>query len=302
MRYKRLIACFLLLALFCGCSRRQTTPAGETKLSFYYKRADAGEDSFSDPTGALEEKQVTLGGDVSAQEVLNAYLEAPDGEGLLSLFPEGTACLGAKLQNGVLVLDMNEAYASLTGFARTLAAAGLTMTLTQLEDVQTVEIRTSFGAQLGKASTRWTQDSFLMQDMSWLYPERTVQLYFAGTNGKLQPEKRAVSYETPDDLPRNALQALLDGPESEQLQRAVPSGTQILDLRVTGTLCTLVLSDDFSACDTDAQTAALAVRSVVATLCGLSEIEQVQLQLANGEDLTYCHIGQPLRPEWTWYN
>ena len=299
---RKILAILLLLALLCGCGA-QTIPAGENQLTFYYRRADgASEESYGSETGALAEKQVTLGGDLSVEEVLAAYLPAPEDEGLVSLFPDGTACTGTKLQKGILTLEMNEVYATLTGYARTMAAAGLTMTLTQLGTVDAVQIRTPSGALLGKASMRWTRESFLLQDTSWLYPERTVQLYFAGTNGRLQAEKRAISYESPEDLPENTLQALLSGAENEQLQTPVPAGTRILDVRVTGTLCTVVLSEEFSACDTGRESASLAVHSVVATLCALSEIEQVQLQLQSGEDLVYCSIAQPLKPEWSWYN
>ena len=299
---RKILAILLLLALLCGCGA-QTIPAGENQLTFYYRRADgASEESYGSETGALAEKQVTLGGDLSVEEVLAAYLPAPEDEGLVSLFPDGTACTGTKLQKGILTLEMNEAYATLTGYARTMAAAGLTMTLTQLGTVDAVQIRTPSGTLLGRASTRWTRESFLLQDTSWLYPERTVQLYFAGTNGRLQAEKRAISYESPEDLPENTLQALLSGAENEQLQTLVPAGTRILDVRVTGTLCTVVLSEEFSTCDTGRESASLAVHSVVATLCALSEIEQVQLQLQSGEDLVYCSIAQPLKPEWSWYN
>ena len=299
---RKILAILLLLALLCGCGA-QTIPTGENQITFYYRRADgASEESYGSETGALAEKQVTLGGNLSVEEVLAAYLPAPEDEGLVSLFPDGTACTGTKLQKGILTLEMNEAYATLTGYARTMAAAGLTMTLTQLGTVDAVQIRTPSGALLGRASTRWTRESFLLQDTSWLYPERTVQLYFAGTNGRLQAEKRAISYESPEDLPENTLQALLSGAENEQLQTPVPAGTRILDVRVTGTLCTVVLSEEFSACDTGRESASLAVHSVVATLCALSEIEQVQLQLQSGEDLIYCSIAQPLKPEWSWYN
>lgn len=299
---RKILAILLLLALLCGCGA-QTIPTGENQITFYYRRADgASEESYGSETGALAEKKVTLGGDLSVEEVLAAYLPAPEDEGVVSLFPDGTACTGTKLQKGILTLEMNEAYATLTGYARTMAAAGLTMTLTQLGTVDAVQIRTPSGALLGRASTRWTRESFLQQDTSWLYPERTVQLYFAGTNGRLQAEKRAISYESPEDLPENTLQALLSGAENEQLQTPVPAGTRILDVRVTGTLCTVVLSEEFSACDTGRESASLAVHSVVATLCALSEIEQVQLQLQSGEDLVYCSIAQPLKPEWSWYN
>ena len=299
---RRILSCLLLLALLCGCTG-QRSPAEESKITFYYRRADAQNDeSYASASSALAEKEVTLGGDVRVEDVLAAYFEQPEDETLRSLFPEGTACLGAKLQNGVLVLDMNETYAALSGYERTLAAAGLTLTLTQLDGVDAVRIKTPAGALLDKPSTRWTSESFLLQDTSWLYPERTVQLYFAGANGGLQAEKRAVSYQSPEELPRNTLQALLDGPENEQLHMPVPTGTQILDIRTAGTLCTVVLSEEFSACDTDRETAEPAVHSVAATLCALNEIEQVQLQLPDGEDLTYCSIAEPLRPDGAWYN
>ena len=164
---RRILICLLLLALLCGCTG-QMLPAGKSKFTFYYRRADAQNDeSYVSASGALAEKEVTLGGDVRTEDVLAAYFEEPDDETLRSLFPEGTACLGTKLQNGVLVLDMNEAYAVLSGYERTLAAAGLTLTLTQLDGVDAVRIKTPAGALLDKPSTRWTEDTFLLQDTSW---------------------------------------------------------------------------------------------------------------------------------------
>lgn len=297
---RKALTCLLLLALLCGCAAQ--IPAGETQIDFYYRRKDAQTDeSFSSQTGALARMQVTLGGDARLEEILKRYFQTPGDADYVSLFPEGTICLGTKLQNGVLVLDMNDVYATLTGYERTLAAAGLTLTLTQLDGVDAVRIKTPGGALLDKPSTRWTVESFLLQDMSWLYPERTVQLYFVGTNGTLQTQKRAVSYQSPEDLPENTLQALLDGPDGEELQTPIPAGTQILDIRVTGALCTVVLSEDFAACDTGRTSAELAVHSIVATLCALNEIEQVQLQLQDGAELAYCSIAEPLSPERTWF-
>ena len=299
---RKILACFLLLALLCGCGA-QMVPTGENRITFYYRRADgSGVERYDSETGALAGKQAALGGDVRAEDVLAQYLLPPENEDFISLFPAGTECLGVRQQKGVLILEMNEAYASLSGYARTLAAAGLTLTLTQLSGVDAVRIKTPSGALLGQSAARLTQADFLLQDTSWLYPERTVRLYFAGTDGSLQAEKRAIAYEAPEDLPESTLRALLDGPESAQLQAAIPAGTRVLDIRVTGTLCTVVLSEEFAACDTGREAAELAVHSVAATLCGLSEIEQVQLQLQSGEDLLYCSIAQPLKPEWSWYN
>ena len=118
----------------------------------------------------------------------------------------------------------------------------------------------------------------------------------------MQTEKRAISYQNPELLPENTLLALIDGPDSAYLYDSVPSGTQVLDVSVSGSMCTVVLSEEFSACDTDVTRATLAVHSVAATLCGLNEIDQVQLQLEDGSDLSYCSIAQPLMPDASWFD
>ena len=299
---RRILALTLLLALFCGCAA-SVKPADDERVSFYYRRLDEQTDeSFESETGALAQESTTFGVDADPEKILERYLAGPEADGLTTIFPEGTSCLGTKLQSGVLILDMNEAYGALTGFERTLAAAGLTMTLTQLNGITAVQIRTSSSALLGQGSTQWTREGFVLQDTSWLYPERTVQLYFVGQNGNLQAEKRAVSYENPEQLPENALQALLDGPEEASLHTAIPAGTQILEARLTEKRCTVVLSEQFAACDTDQTSAELAVHSIAATLCDLTEVEQVQLRLADGETLRYCSIAEPLIPDSSWYN
>ena len=299
---RRVLAVALFLTLLCGCAA-SIKPVGEAKVSLYYRRLDEqADESFESETGALAQEETAFGADADPEQVLERYLAGPEAEGLTTIFPEGTSCLGTKLQAGILILDMNEAYAALTGFERTLAAAGLTLTLTQLDGVSSVQIRTSSGSLLGQSSTQWTPEAFVLQDTSWLYPERTVQLYFVGQNGNLQAEKRSVSYESPEELLEHTLQALLDGPEENALQTAVPAGTQVLEVRLAEKRCTVVLSEQFAACDTDQASAELAVHSIAATLCGLSEVEQVQLRLADGEDLRYCSIAEPLIPDRSWYN
>ena len=72
---RRILICLLLLALLCGCTG-QMLPAGKSKFTFYYRRADAQNDeSYVSASGALAEKEVTLGGDVRTEDVLAAYFE-----------------------------------------------------------------------------------------------------------------------------------------------------------------------------------------------------------------------------------
>lgn len=299
---RRMIALALFLALLTGCAG-SVQPVGDETVFLYYRRLDAQSDeSFASQSGALAEEATAFGADADPEKLLARYLAGPETDGLVTIFPEGTECLGVKKQGTTLILDMNEFYAALSGFDRTLAAAGLTLTLTQLSGVEAVSIKTPSGALLGQGNTAYRAEDFLLQDMSWLFPERTVQLYFEGPDERLQAEKRAISYQTPNELPENTLAALLHGPEDEELSACVPAGTQVLDVELDGKICTVVFSEEFAACDTGRESAELAVHSVAATLCGLSEVEGVRIRLASGEDLTYCSIAETLTPERAWYN
>lgn len=299
---RKMMALALLLALLTGCAG-SVKPVGDEKVSLYYRRLDAQSDeSFASETGALAQEATAFSADADPEKLLMRYLAGPETEGLATIFPESTKCLGVKKQGATLILDMNEFYAALSGFDRTLAAAGLTLTLTQLSGVEAVSIKTPSGALLGQGGTAYRAEDFLLQDMSWLFPERTVQLYFEGTDGRLQAEKRAISYQSPSELPENTLTALLNGPEDENLSACVPAGTQVLDVELEAKVCTVVFSEEFAACDTSRDSAEHAVHSVAATLCGLSEVEGVRIRLASGEDLTYCSIAEILTPERAWYN
>ena len=85
------------------------------------------------------------------------------------------------------------------------------------------------------------------------------------------------------------------------LTRAIPYRTQVLDLSVTNGSASVVLSDDFMGCDTSAQQAANAVRSIAATLCALDGISAVQLSIIGESGLTYYDITQPIVPQADWY-
>lgn len=300
MRKRRWLALALLLALLCACAAR---PADEeSTINLYYRRQSAqAENAFQAETGALAAETTTFAPDTAPQTLLDRYLRGPRSETLASIFPEGLGCTCAGVEDGVLTLEVSEAFSQLSGVSRTLALAGLTLTLTQLDGVEALELQAPGNALSGQNQTRWTRADFLLQDTSWQHPERVVQLYFAGQSGALCAEVRTISYLSQELLPQSALEALLQGPESQELSACIPAGSEILDISLSGTLCTVTLSMEFSACDTDRTRAALAVRSIAATLCSLSEIEQVQLVIDGVDDLQYYSIAAPLSPESSWY-
>ena len=82
--------------------------------------------------------------DPGPEELLTALLAGPAQEGLASPFPRGVSLLSwdwDEEEPGVLRLTLSEQYGALTDISLTLADYCIVLTLSQLEEVEGVEIR-----------------------------------------------------------------------------------------------------------------------------------------------------------------
>lgn len=293
MRKKQARLPLLLLAacLLCGCAasvhvRSESTP----QLQFYYctgDRTDAG-------IGALAARPASVP-DEDPAAVLQQYLTAPAEEGFS--LPDGlsSSCTFASCEDGTLTLLLDETAPD--GLPASLAAACLTLTMTQLDGVERVRLmRTQ-----RQTEATYTADQFLLYDASADQPEYAVRLYYPDRDGLLTAREAIVRTADPEQLPLLALQALVGRGVPANLSRPIPYRTQVLDLSVTNGSASVVLSEDFMSCDVSAQRAANAVRSIAATLCALGGITAVQLSVIGETGLTYYDISQPITPQADWY-
>ena len=297
----KLCALVLALLLLAGCGASVSVEKTEP-IDFYFCAAEETEQTidFERPSGALSVQTVDLGRqDLTIREILTQYL-AFCRDGGYGPFPEGLECMALTLENGVLTLTFNDAFSSLSGVDLSLAAAALTMTLTQIDGVDGVSIHGRSAILSGDWQTVFTAEDFLFQDTALVHPEYAVQLYFLDAADRLTAQRRVLSCDDRSQLPELALNALLAGPGEVGLTGVVPAGTQLADVSLEGALCTVVLSEDFAACDTDEASAQAAVRAVVLTLCSIEPVERVQLRLLGGAGLQYCAIDAPLAPEPSW--
>ena len=292
------IGCLLLaLLLLTGCAAVPEEMVNP--VNFYLLTGD--ETDGLERTGtALTAQTVDLGNcDITINEILDRYLETAS-SGAEPLFPEGLEYEDLTLENGILSVNFNDVFATLSGVDLSLAAAALTLTLTQIDGVDGVSIRSSGTILSGDWKEVFTAADFLLTDTSAVHPEYPVQLYFLNAEQKLEPQRRMLSCSDRSQLPELAMEALLAGPAGSGLKRTIPEGTQMADISVDGASCIVVLSEEFAACDADAGSAQNAVHAVVLTLCSLDAVEQVQIQLLGGTGLKYCAIDVPLAPDPAW--
>ena len=287
-------ALLLALALLTGCAPK--APVEMVNPIRFYVCAPEDEIGLERPAGALTAQTVDLGrADLTINEILARYLATAQAP-----FPEGLECTALMLEDGTLSLTFNDAFATLSGVELSLAAAALTLTLTQIEGVEKISIHCQGMILSDDWQETFTSENFLFTDTSPVHPETAVQLYFLIPGQGLNAQRRVLSYTDKTELPELAMQALLADPGGGGLTRAVPEGTKLLDLSLDNGLCTVVLSEEFSACDTDALTAENAVHAIVLTLCSLDLVDAVQVQLLGGSELQYCAIDRPLSPEPDW--
>lgn len=72
--------------------------------------------------------------------LLELVMAQPRGENLTSALPEGVSLRSWTLNNGLLTVDFSSTYGTLSGIDLTLADYSVVLTLTQLEEVETVMI------------------------------------------------------------------------------------------------------------------------------------------------------------------
>jgi spore germination protein GerM len=297
--FKRLLPALLAMLLLLGCAAKpKKTPVNP--IDFYYCRRQA---QYGGDTGALACETVDLGKkDISIGDILKLYFSGPVSKELISPFPTGLSCKSAEMDGGTAHLYLSDEYSTLTGVRLTTASACLTMTLSQISFVKKVQIRTDAGTLSEQGGESFSAADFFLKDDSAVNPEQTVTLYFADLkSGKLGAEKRTVSYTDAAKLPELALKELFAGPSKQGLSQAIPRGTELIDVSVSGSQATVVVSETFADCDTGTVSAELAVRSIAATLCALEGIDQVKISILNGQNLKYCDIQSPLAPSESWY-
>ena len=282
MKRRKCLLALLLCLLLAGCAITQTQYVNP--IRFYYNRTEV---AYNQPGGTLAyETRDLMSRQVGIDEILALYFAGPQDEALVSPFPSGTACTALSMQDGVLTLTLNDAYAQLTGAARTTAAACLTLTLTQIRTVEEVCLETPDAVSAEQRQVHYRASDFILRDASVTNPEWTATLYF---------------YRAQSDLPQLVLEQLLDGPTLQNLVSPIPRGTRCVDVTLTDGVCSVVLSEEFTACDTDEASAALAVRALAATLCELPDVQSVRLSVIGVQDLTYFSIAEPLAPTDDWF-
>lgn len=264
MRKAILGALLCLLALLCAC--------GEQEESFLlYCPVEHLENAAGE--GAIEARAVVI---ENAEKMDTAELSAALLRELLGtgLAPE-TELLSLELEGRRVDVDFSSQYANLTDIELTLADYCVTLTLTQLANVNAVSITAGGRAQPQRRSRVLTAaDPLLGRTEDTLRPV-TVDLYFWNNESEtLTAEQRTLELYEGQSRVDAVLSALATGPLRGDLTRSVPETLDVLSARVEDDVCYLHLMGA-------KELSASAIEAIELSVQSLPNLREVHLALEN---------------------
>ena len=269
---KRAIVFFLCLSLVlslaaCAAGSPQSTDV------FYYPRSESG--SLSE---LLAPEPRELEPDAELSQLLELYCAGPLTPGLEGFLPPGTAVRSCRVEEGVLYLDFDPGLAQLSGIELTLAAGCLAKTFLERCGAHTLVLTAGDALLNGETALRLSLPDLNLRDSSPDLLHREFTIYYASTDRRyLIGHDVSVQVSSPEELPQQLLELLMEPPSGSGLRSALPDGVRFSSITVEDGLCTVDVSQEFETRRFSALSAqCLSLLSVVNTLTALEEIQRVE--------------------------
>ena len=281
---KKIISILLMVSCILGlgaCGDQEVDPSRLFKI--YY---------ISNTETKVEMHDYVMQADTPAQqleELLTCLSSMPDKLEYKAPLAMGFSVLGYKLEEGKLVLDVDEHYKELSDTTEVLVRAAIVCTLTQAPGVDSVEI-TVAGSQLydslGSLVGRMTAEDFINNMGSEInsYATAHLKLYFANESGDgLIAVERTKPYNTNISLDRLVVEQLIAGPSSsiDGVYPTINPDTRPVSVVTKDGVCYVNLDETFLNQIYNV-TADVTIYSIVNSLVELSNVNKVQISI-NGE-------------------
>ena len=287
MNKRRMSLLASLLVLLTACSAPAGPEQGTEGVLVYYLLPEE-EARGADRIGARwESLALPEGADdlTEARAVVERLMAGPEDESMYSPLPEGVELLGLELRDRTAYVDFSGEIRDLSGVELALADYCLTLSLTALDSIRAVTV-TALGRPVGQQPKQvFYERDVLLSDMGDVLQTVEVSLYFLNADGALAAEKRMLSLYEGQTLAEALVAALLEGPESRELLRAVPEGFAVNYVRVDSGVCYLSLpASSLALLPQDGQTQQMILWSLADSLYSIDSVEEIRL-LADGEEL-----------------
>ena len=125
----------MVLTILTGCGNRNT-PDGKYKLYYCHSEYQYAADS-----GVLSWEYYTPSAAADFEYVLQRYLRGPESKDMVAPFPSGLRLVALELKENKAQITLTKELAELSGVDLTIACACITLTVWDLTQLATVDIR-----------------------------------------------------------------------------------------------------------------------------------------------------------------
>lgn len=285
--YLLYLAVFILLVTgIAGCRKTEKKNAGEEGVyQIYYLNPSVTK------LVSRDYQTDTTDQDVLIQELMNQLLHIPADLDAQVALSDKIVYQGYKKEDVVLYLYFDNNYTSMKSYREILCRAALAKTLTQIDGIDYINIYTgdqplldANNMPVGMLSASDFVDS--ITDVN-AYEKTELTLYFTDADGeKLYPERRSVMHNINTSVEKVLVEALLEGPESENLCPTLDPQTQLLNISVNENVCYLNFDGSFlnNALDVEDY---IPIYSIVDSLLEQSSVSRVQITVNGNQNVVF---------------
>lgn len=221
------------------------------------------------------------------EELLRALATMPAKNEYKAPLAMGFQILEYTLEDGKLLINMDEKYRELTVTQEVLVRAAIVRTLTQHPDINFVAFRVNneqLFDNLGNLVGWMNADQFIENEGDAIntYEEVRLKLYFANEAGDgLVATNRTKEYNTNISMEKLIVEELIKGPNAEGVYPTINPATKIANVTVRDGVCYVNLDETFLNQIYNV-TPEVTIFSITNSLVELSNVNKVQISI-NGD-------------------
>jgi len=285
MRKWLLLLCvFLLVFNLAGCGAGEE-PEENLFPIYYVSKSETKVEMHQYP---LQEKETKA----QIEEILRAMATPSPKNEYKAPLAMGFQILDYQLENGKLLINVDEKYKELNTIQEVLVRAALVRTLTAHPAVNFVAIRVNneqLYDSLGNLVGWMNAYHFIENDGKEIntYEEVKLKLYFANETGdKLVQVTRTKEYNTNISLEKLIVEELIKGPNSEAVYPTINPATKVANVTVKDGVCYVNLDENFLS-QTYTVTPEVTIFSITNSLVELTNVNKVQISINGDTSGTY---------------
>ncbi len=273
---------FLLACLLCSC--KQDVPEGTPVAISYLNREKT---SVVSETGYITATET----DAVIAELIEKLSTQPSRYDIVPPLANLTL-LSTSFSDGILVLNFDTSYKSMSSTEEVLTRAAIVRTLDGLEEVTGVSITVAGEALMdviGNPVGVMTADQFVDNpgtDIS-SYEQARLHLYFANSDGTaLVDTYRTIAYSTNISMDRLVMEQIIAGPNIDEVIPTIPGDTRIISIAVNDGVCYVNLDEHFLTAMGNVS-AEVSIYSIVNSLVELTNVNKVSISVNGASDIMY---------------